>query len=124
MQVYLYQAALYCESCGRMIREQLAQEGKAPPDPSDEATFDSGSFPKGPFYPRASDLVEHCAAAEGCGEAIELSGRSGKVGAWLENALTPVGVRRLQETIKTGYRKPLVKLWRRWYGTELAEVRP
>lgn len=48
MYVYMYQAALHCEACGIAICERLDAEGKAPTNPSDEWSYDSSDYPKGP----------------------------------------------------------------------------
>lgn len=76
--VYMYAAALLCEECGESIRARLTAEGKAPPDPDDESSYDSGDFPKGPFDDGGgeADTPQHCDA---CGE-------------FLENPLTDEGV--------------------------------
>lgn len=68
MQVYVYQAALYCEPCGEAIRERLTKEGSAPADPDDETSFDSDEFPKGPCDEGESDTPSHCDA---CREFLE-----------------------------------------------------
>ena len=68
MYVYIYQAALYCEACGEAIRARLTKEGKAPTDPDDETSYDSGDFPKGPEEEGESDTPSHCDA---CGEFLE-----------------------------------------------------
>lgn len=62
MLVYIYQAALYCEECGEAICERLTAEGKAPEDPEDEGSYDSGGFPKGPTEEGESDSPSHCDA--------------------------------------------------------------
>ena len=77
MNVYIYQAALYCEHCGKEIRQRLMAEGKAPANPEDEYTYDSDDFPKGP-YPDGggeADCPQHC---DSCN-------------AFLENELTTQG---------------------------------
>ena len=120
---YVYQAALYCDDCGELIRDELEHQGKAPADPDDEHSYDSDDYPKGP-YPDGggeSDGVWHCDAHEDCENAIELpSGR--KIGAWLENPLTPDGVAWLCEVLRTGRGDLGVHaLWREWYADELAD---
>lgn len=77
MNVYQYQAALYCEHCGEEIRQRLTAEGKAPANPDDECTYDSDDFPKGP-YPDGggeADCPQHCDSCH----------------AFLENELTTQG---------------------------------
>lgn len=62
MNVYQYQAALYCEHCGEEIRQRLTAEGKAPANPDDERTYDSDDFPKGPYGDGGgeADCPQHC----------------------------------------------------------------
>ena len=85
MNVYQYQAALYCEHCGEEIRQRLTAEGKAPANPDDECTYDSDDFPKGP-YPDGggeADCPQHC---DGCG-------------CFLENEATAEGANYIREKI-------------------------
>ena len=80
--VYIYQAALYCEDCGRKICEELKAAGKAPAEPDDDRTFDSDSYPKSACDSGGeSDSVEVC---DKCGEL-------------LGNDLTTHGTEALQE---------------------------
>lgn len=62
MDVYIFQAALLCEDCGRKIRRELTAAGKAPTDPDNEYTYDSGEFPKGPFANGGgeADCAQYC----------------------------------------------------------------
>jgi len=62
MNVYLYQAALLCEQCGDEVRKDLTDNGEAPENPDDEATFDSDDFPKGPYSDGGgeADCPQHC----------------------------------------------------------------
>lgn len=103
MEVYMYAADLYCEDCGEAIRESLDAEGKKPEDPSDECTFDSDDYPKGPYLDGGgeSDSPCHCGSGEDCVNAIVLpDGR--KVGAFLENPLTGDGIDYVKEAIREG----------------------
>jgi hypothetical protein len=70
MDAYMYQAALYCAPCGESIRARLTAEGKAPEDVTDETSFDSGDFPKGPEEDGGgvADAEQHCDA---CGRDLE-----------------------------------------------------
>jgi len=62
MNVYIYQAALLCEKCGKIRREFLRRINKAPDDPDDEYSYDSDEFPKGPYLDGGgeSDSPQHC----------------------------------------------------------------
>ena len=105
---YLYQADLWCDSCGRSIRKQLRREGHAPADPHDETSYDSDEFPKFAADSGEADSPQHCGSGEDCLEAIELpSGR--KIGALLSTELTGDGVRYTQEAIAAG--GEVAELW-------------
>ena len=43
---FMYQADLWCDSCGEAIRKRLTCQGKSPADLDDEYSFDSDVFPK------------------------------------------------------------------------------
>jgi hypothetical protein len=62
MQAYIYQAALLCEECGEEGCRKLIAQGKAPEDPTDEYSFDSDWFPKGPYLDGGgeADCPQHC----------------------------------------------------------------
>jgi len=98
--VYMFQADLYCEDCGRDIQAKLRKEGKAPEDEDDEESFDSDDFPKGPYGEGGgeADGPHHCGSNEGCLNAIKLPCGS-KIGAWLGNPLTNDGIEWLSNTI-------------------------
>jgi hypothetical protein len=75
MQVYIFQAALLCANCGAAKCAAL----DVPPgaDLSNESTWDSDDYPKGPFADGGgeADSPQHC---DDCG-------------VFLENPLTPDG---------------------------------
>lgn len=124
MNAYIYQAALWCEDCAREIRERLTAEGKAPEDPSDETSFDSDAFPKGPFPDGGgeADTPQHCDGGETCCNAESLFDGT-KVGAFLENDLTDEGMEYVREAVrdassKTGCRagaSVALELWGPFY---------
>jgi hypothetical protein len=118
MNVFMYSAALFCEDCGRAIRERITAEGKAPADPADEYSYDSDEFPKGPFGNGGgeADCVQHCDSGEDCLNAIEL-GDGWKIGAWLENDLTAEGARHVAEAVAEG--GEVAELWAQWYADAL-----
>lgn len=92
MQVFIYQSALLCKSCGEAARAKLDSDGKRPPvyreeshnvnafgeasfhpdkfiREAHESTFDSDDYPKGP-YPDGggeADCPQHC---DTCGEFL------------------------------------------------------
>lgn len=111
MNVYMFQAALYCEACGESIIERLTAEGKAPAHPSDEYSFDSDEYPKGP-YPDGggeADSPSHCDCGPYCLNA-ETIGRL-TVGAFLENPLTSDGY----NYVRQSGRSKLALLWKKYY---------
>ena len=83
MRTYVYQAGLYCERCGEAIRAELTEAGKSPKNPNDETSYDSDSFPKGPYDASESDTPDYC-------ERCRL---------FLENPLTCDGVRYVREAL-------------------------
>lgn len=102
MNVYMYQAALYCESCGDTIREDLAGTPEEPEDPSDEDSYDSDEYPKGPFEDGGgeADSPQHCDAC----------------GAFLENPLTDDGRAYVRDLLSRPGGNPDVRaLWARFY---------
>lgn len=66
MDVYLYQADLYCKSCGEKIAASLSKPEGFP----DEHTYDSDDYPKGPYGNGGgeADFPQHCG---GCGVHLE-----------------------------------------------------
>jgi hypothetical protein len=106
--VYIFQADLWCDSCGRAIRRQLRREGHAPADSRDEASYDSDEYPKFVGDPGEADCPQHCGAGEECQEAVQLSsGR--KIGALLTTQLTAEGVEYIQAAIAEG--GEVAELW-------------
>lgn len=116
MNVYMYQAALYCEDCGRAICARLLK-GKSPEADDDETFYDDDSdkFPKGPYGNGGgeADTPQHCDCGADCLNAIEL-GFGWKIGAWLENDLTAEGVRHVAEAV--AYGGDVAELWAQWYA--------
>ena len=71
MDVYIFQAALWCEECGEAIRGRLTESGNAPGDAEDEGSYDSDDFPKGPFPDGGGEAdTEQC--CDGCGCELEV----------------------------------------------------
>lgn len=90
MEVYVYQAALYCDDCGEAIARELAARGV-------EDSGDSDGFPQGP-YPDGgggADVPQHCDGAGHCLNAVRFGEQA--VGAFLENPLTDDGRRFVAE---------------------------
>ena len=118
---FIYNADVYCESCGRAIRKRIKAEGNSPACPHDETTYDSSEYPKGPVDADESDSPQHCGSGADCTEAIELSdGR--KIGAFLENPLTSLGLLYVACNVRGNPRSEVVKLWADFYSQELSQL--
>ena len=115
---YIYQAELYCDVCGRDICEQIQREreeaGLEPFDDSDQSSYDSDEFPKGP-YPddEESDIPQHCGSLSDCLDPTEIDGQ--KYGHFFGNDLTAEGVRYLQESLNDDPGNPVVQFWVDYY---------
>lgn len=59
---YTYKADHLCQGCGEAKRTSLRLQGLAPADPSNESSYDSDDFPKGPHVDTwdAVDSPVHC----------------------------------------------------------------
>ena len=103
MNVYIYQADIYCEACGEAIQRQIALDGNLPDNPKDEHTFDSDDYPKGPYGDGGgeADTPQHCSAC----------------GLFLENPLTQDGYDYVRESIGEG-RNKVTELWAKFYDVE------
>lgn len=116
---FIYCADVWCDDCGEAIRQRLTEEGKAPADPDDEWSYDSDDFPKRADDDDESDTPQHCAAGEGCVNAVEIEG--GKVGL-LFGELTSDGMAYVEEAIDDANRdgstwcREVVTLWYRHYS--------
>jgi hypothetical protein len=77
MKVYMFCAALLCESCGTEARTAHRHTMPVEFDQDDESSYDSDNFPKGPYTNGGgeADTPQHC---DSCG-------------VFLENPLTPDG---------------------------------
>lgn len=108
---YTYQAELWCPSCGRAIREELAAAGKEPADSENPYSYDSDDYPKAvAFCSIESDAPDHCAAGAECLEAEELSDGS-RVGRLLTEYLTDIGDQYVREAAEESPRSLVVRLW-------------
>lgn len=95
MTIYVYQADVYCEDCGRDIVAQLDREHK-------EDTGDTDDYPQGPF-------------ADGGGEA-DYPQCCGECHAFLENPITDDGAEYVAERVRDWYVKHegSAEVIRRW----------
>lgn len=133
---YIYQAEIWCDSCGEKIKESLEFLHKEPPS---YLMGDSDHFPQFVNSPE-TDFIDHCASREACLERIdlydyglkpedELKGMESRyVGNIVTDSLTDIpycltrGIADLKEKIKefecpncgnefTPYQKALHRLW-------------
>lgn len=100
MRVFLYQAALFCPPCGTFLRKRL--ECVAPADIGDESSYDSDSFPKGPYSHGGgyADTPQYCDACH----------------IFLENPLTPDGFGYVQERLDSERPNAVLAAWAEFYG--------
>jgi hypothetical protein len=122
--MYIYDADLYCDSCGEKIKEKLDAEGQRPTS----GDWDSDEYPKHITNLGASDNIHHCGSGAECEEAVDLGecglpddaqlhgSETRKVGAVLNDELTEEGVSALNEMLEeknlTPYQVALHDLWR------------
>jgi hypothetical protein len=110
MDVYVFQAALYCGTCGDALVRTSRGRGV-------EDTGDSDDFPQGP-YPNGggeADRPQHCDSGAECLAAEAIGGR--RVGAFLENPLTSDGEAYVRQSLDETPGSPLVAFWAEHYGT-------
>jgi len=111
VNVYVFQAALYCEECGEDLVRKLDMEGKTPETPCDENSYDSDDYPKGPYTEEQvgeSDSPSHCDACN----------------KFLESPLTKDGLVYVLETVledlENGRRDSVAcRIWAPFYRHEL-----
>lgn len=115
---FTYQADVWCKHCGQNIINDLTANGKAPADPENESSYDSGDFPKS-YDPdsESADSPQNCASGT-CGGVYTSNGRQLTYGTFLENGLTEDGYQALQQMLnKAGqYLTPPQKEWAEFYG--------
>jgi len=109
MNVYVFQAALYCAECGEALARDLHQRGV-------EDSGDSDDFPQGPFADGGgeADSPQHCDSGPQCLAAKSIGGR--RVGAFLENPLTSDGEAYVSKSLEDTPGSPLVQFWAHHYG--------
>lgn len=116
---YIYQSDIYCDDCGKDIRQRLREEAKKRNEKLEIETSDE--------YPQScdglsteSDQPEHCGSHDDCLNAWTLEDGT-KVGMFLENDLTTDGydyVRELwDEHVKNGGgNEEVLRMWMDFYG--------
>jgi hypothetical protein len=99
MNVYIYQAALYCEDCGK---ETIAELERTTGKNLLHVRESSDIWPQGP-YPDGggeADCPQHC---DGCG-------------IFLENPLTGDGQKYVIDAMRFGSQPDVLKQWREFYS--------
>jgi|SRR4051812_18922156 len=96
--VYIYQADIYCESCGLAIRNRLAHAGRPAIDD------DSDAWPQGPYSDGGgeADTPQHC----------------GTCHVFLRNPLTGDGVDYVRERAEFGV-NDVIREWLEYYHIEV-----
>lgn len=102
MDIYIYQGHYLCAAGGKNTRAML--HTTAPTNPDDEHSFDSDDYPKGPYSNGGgkADFPKHC---DSCGR-------------FLENPLTPFGVKYVKEA-HSDNPTAITEEWVKFYDIEL-----
>lgn len=105
MKAYVFQAALICEDCASLYKQQNTKPDHV--DESDESSYDSDEWPKGPYGEGGgeADSPQHC---DHCGK-------------FLDNPLTGDGenyvIDAFREYVDTGRGNlEVLQAWRDAYG--------
>lgn len=113
--VYMYQAALLCEDCGKRVMKELDELGQ-------EDTGDSEQYPQGPYGDGGgeADSPNHCDNGRQCINAVAVPGGV-PIGCPLGNPLTIYGAKHLIGTIAEDvlrlddHARAVGRLWRSLY---------
>lgn len=103
MDAYIFKSDLYCPQCIAEIKANiLAFGGFTPPNPNDETSYDSDTYPKGPYSDGGgeSDSPAHC----------------GTCHVFLENPLTQAGEDYVREQIAARKKTDVVEEWKAFYS--------
>lgn len=106
--MYAYHAELWCDDCGRLIKDDCELAGQ-------EDSGDTNDYPQYSDEERSeTDCPNHCANMEDCRDAIELADGS-KIGVLLEEQLTSEG---RTYVLEEHARKPseITELWLYTFG--------
>jgi len=110
LDMFIYQAELYCDKCGIDIMKELDAKGKCPADPNDHYSYDSDSYPK--YGERGeSDSPRHCGNGENCQDAFMIGDM--KIGAFLHQELTDEGRKYVAST-----EGDVAEFWQDYYDIE------
>jgi len=103
VKAYVFNADIYCETCGERIKQKL-------PVPDYEPPFDTGDYPMGPLENGGgeADVPFHC----------------GYCGLFLENPLTQDGREYVRQALREYWLcergdPKVLALWAGFYGEEL-----
>lgn len=101
MEVYIFQAALWCSECAHGIMSTRAKPRHV--IECEESSYDSDDWPKGPYGEggEEADVPQHC---EGCNR-------------FLENPLTSYGYEYVRDSMRAlRAPSPIVSRWMDFYG--------
>ena len=109
---YMYQAALYCDDCGKEMQQILRKKEKMTHDrfsrdDSEEWPIDVTSLSDESDSPQHCDSMSECPNSERYGDL--------KVGQFLENQLTEDGIKYVKELHKNNPSE-LTQMWVDFYG--------
>jgi hypothetical protein len=124
---YVYNADMWCSSCGDRLERKLEADGVID-------DHDSDTFPQYVPDPGESDSPYHCAAGSDCLEALDLQpygaradalrgAESVRVGALVTDSLTDAGVEYVREILAepdpTPYQSAIHAYWREAFSDQL-----
>ena len=109
---YIYNADIYCDDCGKSIRQRIDAEGHAPAYPDDGYSYDSDEYPKYVDGSSEADYPQHCGSMGDCINAYEFEDGF-KIGAWLKNDLTSEGEDYVKDAVREG--GDVAELWAEYY---------
>lgn len=109
MYMYMYQADLYCDSCGKNLCLQVTPPADYPPP------WDTDDYPRR-VGSESTDNPLHCGAGAECLEA-EVLPNGARIGKLLGTDLTEAGIEYVQAAIREG--GPVAEFWREAFFDEI-----
>ena len=128
---YIYKAELYCDDCGKRIREELDALVGTPEDVKNEDAYDSDDYPEYIGKSDESDTPNHCGSHKLCLDPVVLFDPVNKVefkvGKLLTTVLTADGIDYVRKHIEdegeydSPYFSPVVAHWREVYKDQIGK---
>lgn len=121
---YIYQAEIYCDSCGSDICGELDVEGQRPSSVEDQSSYDSDDYPKRIGDDNGhgeADSPQHCGKHENCINAIILPSGT-KIGSLLGTNLTSEGISYIVEAFSSDPDSEVVQYWLTEFGIYYREI--